>query len=71
MIDLSYDPVSFRKTKHILRSANFVRDLVMRKVINLQWISGKDNPADIFTKAVEVVVFRKLFRLLKDLHGVA
>lgn len=70
VIDLSFDPVSFKKTKHILRSAQFVRDLVMRKVIYLQWISGKDNPADLFTKAVELAVFRKLFRALSDMHNI-
>lgn len=70
VIDLSLDPVSFKKTKHILRSAEFVRDLVLRKVIFLQWISGKENPADIFTKAVELSIFRKLFRSLGDMLSV-
>ena len=29
-IDMSYDPVAFKKTKHILRAAQFLRDLVAR-----------------------------------------
>lgn len=48
VVDLSFDPVSFKKTKHILRSAQFVRDLCARRVISLQWISGVCNPADLF-----------------------
>ena len=29
-IDMSLDPVAFKKTKHILRAAEFLRDLVAR-----------------------------------------
>lgn len=32
VVDLSIDPVSFKKTKHILRAAHFVRDMAMRRV---------------------------------------
>lgn len=64
VVDLSLDPVSFKKTKHILRAAQFVRDLVLRRIIRMEWISGKDNPADIFTKSHELAVFRRVFRIL-------
>lgn len=70
VVDLSLDPVSFKKTKHILRAAEFIRDLVTRKVISVQWVSGKDNPADLFTNPVELAVFRKLFRSLCDLQSI-
>ena len=50
VVDMSLDPVSFKRTQHILRSANFLRDLVAKKVVKLQHIPGKDNAADIFTK---------------------
>ena len=31
-IDMAFDPVAFKKTKHILRDAESLRDLVMREV---------------------------------------
>ena len=34
-IDMSLDPVAFKKTKHILRAAEFLRDLVARDVVRL------------------------------------
>lgn len=69
VVDLSLDPVSFKKTKHILRAAQFVRDLVLRRVVQLKWISGKDNPADIFTKSHELATFRRVFRILMGPRG--
>ena len=52
VVDLSYDPVAFKKTKHILRAAEFVRDRVLRRYVTFVWISGRDNVADLFTKCV-------------------
>ena len=49
-VDLSVDPIAFKKTKHILRAAEFLRDLVMRRVYSLSHISGVSNPADVMTK---------------------
>lgn len=70
VIDLSFDPVAFKKTKHILRAAQFVRDLCSRRVIAIEWISGASNPADIFTKSVTCAVFRKLLSLLSNLPSI-
>lgn len=70
VVALALDPVAFKKTKHILRAAQFVRDLVMRQVVKMQWISGKDNVADICTKAVTLAVFRALMSLLPRLADV-
>ena len=56
-IDMSYDPVAFKKTKHILRAAEFLRDLVAREVTKLLHISGTLMLADILTKPVARSVF--------------
>ena len=32
-VDMSLDPVAFKNTKHILRSAEFLRDLVAKEVL--------------------------------------
>ena len=68
VVDLAFDAVVFKKTKHILRAAEFVRDLTMRRVHQLHWIPGHNNPADLLTKPFALVVtFRKLVALLRDL----
>jgi hypothetical protein len=58
-IAMSYDPVSFKKTKHILRAAEFLRDLVAREVIRLDHISGTVMVADLLTKAVHARALRE------------
>lgn len=70
VIDLSFDPTAFKKTKHILRAAHFVRDLSARQVISLQWISGSCNPADLFTKSFTCMDFRRLCALISNLPGI-
>lgn len=64
VVDLSFDPVAFKKTKHILRAAEFLRDNVMRRKLSLVWLSGTDNIADVLTKLVSVSAFRHLMSLL-------
>ena len=59
-VDLSYDPVSFKKTKHILRAAEGLRDYVARLVLVLVHLPGKINVADILTKAQATSVFVEL-----------
>ena len=61
------DPVAFKKTKHILRAAEFVRDRVLRCYVTFVWICGRDNIADLFTKCVELAVFRHLLKLACNL----
>ena len=68
-VDLSYDPVSFRKTKHILRDAEGLRDFVARMIFVLVHIQGTTNLADILTKAQSVKVFRDLMALYAELHA--
>jgi len=63
VVDLSFDPVAFKKTKHILRAAEFLRDSAARRKVTVVWLSGADNVADILTKLVNVSVFRHLISL--------
>ena len=67
VIDLAFDAIAFKKTKHILRAAHFVRDHALRRVIELKWIPGHSNPADLLTKPFALVTFRKLVTQLRDL----
>lgn len=70
VVDLSYDPVAFKKTKHNLRAAQYVRDLCTRQVVVLKWVSSVHNVADICTKAVSLATFRVLIDLLGHLTTV-
>ena len=65
-VGMTYDPVAFKKTKHILRAAEFLRDLVARQVIKLQHLSGSVMIADILTKAVNRMLYRSLYQLMRD-----
>jgi hypothetical protein len=50
-VDMAFDPVAFKKTKHILRAAEFLRDLVHRDVITMRHVSGTVMIADILTNS--------------------
>ena len=59
-------PVAFKKTKHILRAAEFLRDLVARDVVRLQHLPGKVMVADLLTKAVARALFASLMDLIRQ-----
>ena len=63
-VDMSLDPVAFKNTKHILRAAEFLRDLVAKEVLRLEHISGTYMLADLLTKAVSRPIFLQLMELL-------
>ena len=63
-VDMTYDPVAFKKTKHVLRAAEFLRDLVSREVVTFTHVMGSRMPADILTKAVSRAIFKELTRAL-------
>jgi len=63
-VGMAFDPVAFKKTKHILRAAEFLRDLVTREVVSVEHISGVVMLADILTKAASRGVFVDLIKQL-------
>ena len=65
-IDISKNPVQHSKTKHIEIRYHFIRDLVERKVVTLEYISTERQNADIFTKPLD----RSKFESLRQLIGV-
>ena len=65
--ELSFDPVAFKKTKHILRAAEFLRDVVSRRKASIIWLSGSDIVADLFTKSITLPVFRHLMLQMSSL----
>ena len=63
-VDMAFDPVAFKQTKHILRAAEFLRDLVAREAVTLRHTPGRVMIADLLTKAVERAVYLTLIKLL-------
>ena len=62
-VDMAFDPVAFKQTKHILRAAEFLRDLVAREVLTLRHVPGRVMIADLLTKAVARPILRELLEL--------
>ena len=67
-VEMAFDPVAFKKTKHILRAAEFLRDLTHRGLILPTHLSGAVMIADLLTKPPARSVFLALIKLL---HGFA
>ena len=65
-VALGFDPVAFKQTKHILRAAEFIRDLILREMITLEHVPGKVMVADLLTKPVARAVFIALLGLLDN-----
>ena len=51
-IDMSLDPVAFKKTKHILRHTYELRDRVARQIYAPQFVDTDAQWADILTKGL-------------------
>jgi hypothetical protein len=53
--------VQEKRSKHIDIQYHYIRDLIEKKQVDLDWIDRSTNPADILTKNLEKVKFH-LFR---------
>jgi hypothetical protein len=65
-VHLSLMRRSFKNTKHILRAAQFLRDLVARLVVTMEHIAGTEMIADMLTKPLGRVLFVRLLSLLDN-----
>ena len=65
-IDISKNPVQHSKTKHIEIMYHFIRDLVEKKIVCLEYIPTEQQNADIFTKPLD----RSKFETLRQVIGV-
>ena len=61
---MAFDPFAFKNTKHIMRAAEFLRDLVRKGAVHPMHIAGVLMLADLLTKAVSRPVFLDLMKLL-------
>lgn len=65
-ISLAKNPIQHSRVKHIDTRFHFIRRMVKRGSIAPIWISSKNNPADIFTKPLGPILFRKCANLLHN-----
>ena len=56
-LKLTKNPEFHGRTKHINIRHHFIRECVEQGNIKPEWISGKTNPADLFTKALSKTLF--------------
>ena len=68
-VDMAYDPVAFKKTKHILRAAEFLRDTVCKLHVIVKHLPGSNMLADMLTKALPRPRFLEMLKLLDTLHS--
>ena len=68
-INLTQDPVAFKKTKHILRAAHELRDRVARGLFTARYVEAANQLADIMTKALRVHLHKSMLnRILGSLN---
>lgn len=56
-LKLTKNPEFHGRTKHINIRHHFIRECVEKGEVTPQWIAGKENPADILTKALAKTLF--------------
>ena len=66
-VDMAYDPVSFKKTKHILRAAEFLRDTVAKLHVRVAHLPGTDMVADMLTKSLSRPGFIEMLKFFDAL----
>jgi hypothetical protein len=59
-INLANNPIAHARHKHTSLKYHFVRELVKRNLVRFEWISTDLNIADIMTKPLSKLQFRKL-----------
>ena len=62
---MAFDAVAFKQTKHILRAAEFLRDLVMKYLLHLKHLPGSRMIADLLTKAPARPIFVELMNIFR------
>ena len=63
-INISKNPVQHSKTKHIEIRYHFIRDLIERKIVSLEYILTERQNVDIFTKTLDRSKFETLHQVI-------
>jgi hypothetical protein len=60
----THDPHAHSKMKHISIREHFIRDCTMKRLIDVIYISNKENFADVFTKPLHRVIHSQWVKML-------
>ena len=60
--------VSHRRTKHINLRHHYIRELIQRRILTVIYHPSEFNPADLLTKALGHILFRRHRDVLFGLH---
>src|ERR1700743_1222044 len=63
-IFISSNPVTEKHSKHIDIRYHYIREVIARKLAEVYFIDGDNNPADLLTKNLGIVKFQKFRALL-------
>ena len=66
-IFIASNPVTEKRSKHIDIHFHYIREVIKKKLIELYFIDGENNPADMLTKNLGRVKFQK-FRAMIGLE---
>ena len=65
-VQMSVNPIHHDQTKHVEMRYHYVRDMVQRHVVELQYIPTDEQVADVFTKPL----VRGKFKVFQDMLGI-
>ena len=65
-IALTKNPVFHGRSKHIHKKYHFIRECVEEGLVDVEFVTGKEQKADIFTKSLGRIKFKEM----RDLIGV-
>jgi hypothetical protein len=63
-IFIASNPVTEKRSKHIDIRYHYIREVIRRKIVEVYFIEGEENPADILTKNLGHVKFQKFRAML-------
>ena len=63
-IFISSNPVTKKRSKHIDIRYHYIREVISRKLAEVYYIEGEENPADLLTKNLGIVKFQKFRAVL-------
>ena len=67
LIFIASNPVTEKRLKHIDIHYHYIHKVICRKIVEVYFIEGEENPADLLTKNLGVVKFKK-FRAMFGLE---
>ena len=63
-IFISSNPITEKHSKHIDIQYHYIQEVIARKLAEVYFIDGDNNPADLLTKNLRIVKFQKFRALL-------